>query len=250
MTTPAPAPTPAPPSTVLPSQLDGTDSPIGNLAKAFNFATHQREFEITQLTQRNNFFMIFQGVLVAGIIQSHGLAAPVITFSVCAVGLVVSLLQVGMAAGSKFWQIRWERAAKTTEIWLLQELRDYERVSNFLTADAKFLTADEIVELNQINTTAARIRDPLTFDANAIRKLNGDDVRKKGFHPLRGLENYLILRKFSVSRIPIWTAIALSLFWLGLLSCTVSINGKTLWPLDGIADVEFVPLKAEKAKTD
>jgi hypothetical protein len=37
--------------------------------------------------------MIFQGVLIAGVIQSGGTAAPVISFAVCFIGFLVSLLQ-------------------------------------------------------------------------------------------------------------------------------------------------------------
>jgi len=44
-----------------------------------------REFEITQLAQRNNFFMIFQGVMLAGVIQSSH-AIPVVSFLVCVAG--------------------------------------------------------------------------------------------------------------------------------------------------------------------
>lgn len=233
-----------PPAPVIPtSELDGRDSPVGNLSRAFEFAIHQREFEIAQLTQRNNFFMIFQGVLVAGIVQSHGAAAPAISFSVCLMGFVVSLFQVGMAAGSKFWQIRWERAAKTTELWLLEELKATRRVSNFMTADGNFLTMKEKARLSKINQTGARMMDPLTFGNDDIKKANLAEITQGRVGAVRSIENWLILRKYSVSRIPIWTAITLTIFWLGLLGCTVEINGKTLGPFPGIAEVKLVPLK-------
>lgn len=142
-------------------------SPIGSLAAAFQFAQQQREFEIGQLTQRNNFLMIFQGVLIAGLIQSQGTAAAVASFSVCALGFLVSMFQVGMAAGSKFWQVRWERAAKTTEIWLLKALQEQERINNFLTADGKHLTPAEKADMSQVNLNAARQNDQLEFDDGA-----------------------------------------------------------------------------------
>lgn len=72
-----------------------------------DIALKMREFEITQLVQRNNFFMIFQGVMLAGVIQSaHG--KPVVSFLVCVAGFFMSLLQVGMASGAKYWQEYWE----------------------------------------------------------------------------------------------------------------------------------------------
>lgn len=221
------------------------DSPVGTLTKAYDFAQRQREFEISQLTQRNNFFMIFQGVLIAGIVQSQGTAAPIITFAVCLVGLITSLLQVGMAAGSKFWQVRWERAAKTTEIWLLEELKDYKRVSNFLTADGDFLTADEKRRLADVNLTAARSTDKIEYDAGAITEANRVEISQGATTWRRWLENQLILSKFSVSRIPIWAAITLSLFWLFLLVPTISINGKTVGPLPGYFNLGVAPLKVE-----
>jgi hypothetical protein len=184
----------------------------------------QREFEINQLTQRNNFFMIFQGVLIAGLIQSQGTAAAIVSFLVCAVGLAVSLLQIGMAAGSKFWQIRWERAAKTTEIWLLEALKDQSRVSNFLTADGNYLTDDERDRLVQINETIARQNDPLTFSPGAITEANRKEVSAHAQGLTDRFENFLILQKFSVSRIPIWAGVFLSLFWFALLLCTISID--------------------------
>lgn len=234
----------SPPPTSTPPKPEEADSPMGNLAKAFEFAIRQREFEISQLTQRNNFFMIFQGVLIAGMVQSQGTAAPLITFSVCLVGFITSILQVGMAAGSKFWQIRWERAAKTTEIWLLEELKDYKRVSTFLTADGKFLTPAEQSALAAVNTTAARAADPITYVDGAISDANKEEISQGSPSWMRSFENLLILRKYSVSRIPIWAAVILSIFWLVLLMCTISVNHKTLSPISGPFDLRIVPLKS------
>lgn len=70
-------------------------------------ALKMREFEITQLAQRNNFFMIFQGVMLAGVIQSSH-AIPVVSFLVCVAGFLISLFQIGMASGAKYWQEYWE----------------------------------------------------------------------------------------------------------------------------------------------
>ncbi|WP_431065252.1 hypothetical protein [Methylotuvimicrobium sp.] len=71
----------------------------------FEVALQMREFEITQLAQRNNFFMIFQGVLLAGVIQSaHSIA--VVSFLGCVAGFSISLFQVGMASGAKYWQAK------------------------------------------------------------------------------------------------------------------------------------------------
>lgn len=70
----------------------------------FEIALRMRDFEISQLTTRNNFFMIFQGVLFAGLVQS-GHAKPIVSVLV---GFLVAVFQVGMTSGAKFWQEYWE----------------------------------------------------------------------------------------------------------------------------------------------
>src|SRR5450830_1129109 len=47
----------------------------------FKLCVEMRNFEITQLTHRNNFFMIFQGVLLSGVVQSSHMF-PVVSFLV------------------------------------------------------------------------------------------------------------------------------------------------------------------------
>lgn len=60
-----------------------------------------RNFEIGQLTNRNNFLMIFQGVLFAGLVQSVG-TFPVVSFMACITGGLVSWYQTKIAAGAKY----------------------------------------------------------------------------------------------------------------------------------------------------
>ena len=59
------------------------------LKKLYYIAVKTRNFEITQLVQRNNFFMIFQGVLIACIIYSNN-TVPFIHTAVCFVGIFIS----------------------------------------------------------------------------------------------------------------------------------------------------------------
>ena len=77
------------------------------LKKLYYIAVKTRNFEITQLVQRNNFFMIFQGVLIACIIYSNN-TVPFIHTAVCFVGIFISFFQMQIAAGAKFWQDYWE----------------------------------------------------------------------------------------------------------------------------------------------
>lgn len=148
----------------------------------FNIALRMRDFEINQLTQRNNFFMIFQGVLFAGLVQSSH-TTPIVSFMVCVVGLVIALFQVGMASGAKFWQEYWE-----------QMLSEYE------------------------NT--ARAGKPELFHSNIslYEKIVKDRMNHRGFS---GVTSKFVLCRFSVSRIPIYVGMALSVIWGLLILCTL-----------------------------
>lgn len=96
------------------SQEDPTPE---QLKDVYLLAITTRNFEITQLVQRNNFFMIFQGVLLAGLLQAsnNGHVTHVVAFLVCLAGLLISILQFFMASGAKFWQERWEHAVEMAE---------------------------------------------------------------------------------------------------------------------------------------
>lgn len=149
-----------------------------NAIDNFNIALRMRDFEIGQLTQRNNFFMIFQGVLFAGLVQSSHVK-PIVSFMVCVVGLVVALFQVGMASGTKFWQEYWE-----------QMLSDFE--------------------------SATRTgREPELFhdEDSRYEKIVKGRMNRHGFS---GLASKLVMCRFSVSRIPIYVGMTLSAIW-GLL---------------------------------
>ena len=149
----------------------------------FDIALRMRDFEITQLTQRNNFFMIFQGVLFAGLVQSSH-TKPVVSFMVCMAGFLVSLFQVGMASGAKFWQEYWE-----------QKLSDYEVLAR--GAESGELFHDDI-------------------------HLYEETVKKRmSNRGLCGLPRKLIMVRFSVSRIPIYVGIALSIIWGLLVLCAL-----------------------------
>lgn len=163
----------------------------GAMKRLFHIALENRNFEISQLVQRNNFFMVFQGVLLAGLIQSSH-SKPVVSFLVCAAGLLVSLYQVKMAAGAKFWQEYWEAALHKVEEDLIEHLKSQgEGRRTFLHL---FHEEDEI-----------------------YRKMVHDRLKEKGF----GFTESLIMKRYSVSRIPIYVAIGLSFIWALLVLCTM-----------------------------
>lgn len=161
----------------------------------FDVALRMRNFEIEQLTQRNSFLMVFQGVLFAGLVQS-GHTHAVVSFMVCVAGFVVSLFQVGMASGAKFWQNYWEKklaeyeyeARKKSEPWLV--IDDNIKPEKLLFHGSKTLYKSTVENI-----------------------MNGDYCT---------LIKKLVLHRYSVSRIPIYIGISFSIIWGLLVLCTIS----------------------------
>lgn len=91
-------------------------------------------------------------------------------------GFCISIFQVGMASGAKYWQEYWE--AKLSEL----------EPNLFHEDDCKY------------NSTV------------------------KGRLSKRGIGNWierLIMRRYSVSRIPIWVGVTFAAIWLLLALCTI-----------------------------
>lgn len=201
--------------------------------RVYELALKQREFEISQLTQRNNFFMIFQGVLIAGLVQSQGTAAPLIYFMLCFTGMVISIFQIGMAGGAKYWQIRWEVAVKDLELHLLEALKDHpRRMHQLFTADAKHLDSEGRKRLEAINQSPARRHDPLKTKKGVVQgwvEKDLDGGRHRFFN--RWMVHWAVKKKWSVSKIPLWVGFILFIFWAVLWANTVTICGRTVGEL-------------------
>ena len=165
------------------------------LEDVYRIAIAARDFEISQLVQRNNFFMVIQGVLLASLIQAdgNGKIIPIVAFLVCLAGFLVSVLQIFMAAGAKFWQERWEYAVEIVE--------------GKLFPNAEPLTNAELFRLFSSTRKAT----------NAIVKR-----RMKGKH----LVGWLVTCRFSPSRLPIYTAIVFAVIWLLLWLFTFTFSSE------------------------
>lgn len=158
----------------------------GAIAELYKLAKATRDFEIEQLVQRNNFFMIFQGVLMAGLLQAagNGKIIPIVAFLVSIAGFGAACLQVCMAAGAKFWQERWEYAVEEAERILISEIGNFpNREAIYEVFTAGMLHVQQVVE----------------------RRVGG------------GLTAYLINRRFSPSRIPIYTGLLFGAIWALLI---------------------------------
>ncbi|MNG73616.1 hypothetical protein D3C76_471140 [compost metagenome] len=168
--------------------------------EVYEICIRARDFEISQLSSRNNFLMVFQGVLFAGLLQSQG-QYPILSFLTCVCGVAVSVFQTGMAAGAKYWQEYWQAQVVVAEERLLAAIA----ASNFSREKHKLFTAS-------------------AQEARSIveqRLING----KAGW-----VTREIILLKFSVSRIPIYLSFSLIVIWLVLLICTLNVSWGMMIP--------------------
>lgn len=172
------------------------DEEINSLKSVYQIAIETRNFEIANLIQRNNFFMIFQGVLLAGLVQAEQ-SRPYVEFFICITGICVSYYQMQMASGAKYWQDWWE----TRVIHFEQQLCD-------------------------------KIKSPNNPEPYKLFHIGMKDVEKDVRNSLNNknypITNCLILKSYSVGRAPIKVAIALLLTWLVLLLSTLNFDLETL----------------------
>lgn len=169
-----------------------TNSDEKALKHLFKIALESRNFEITQLVQRNNFFMIFQGVIFMGLIQSSH-SVPIVSFMICVVGLVTSFFQSRMAAGAKFWQEYWEATLTRLETEMLHHIYNS-------TEERRYLYSLFHNDQERYNTI----------------------VRSKIGGRSQSPVNKMIMNRYSVSRIPIYVAISLGTIWFLLMLCTMA----------------------------
>lgn len=191
----------------------------------YQLSIELRNFEISQLVQRNNFFMIFQGVLLAGICQSAG-QIPVVSMVICIVGALVALLQAGMAAGAKYWQEHWELNTTTSESAMVELLQRH-RVIRYIMSRQK-MSIDKGIENRLLNRQAF----VTLFGGDSNRDKIRDGLKKS--RPKAFLLNELIMMRFSTSRIPIYVGIVLAFGWVTLFFCTFRIPGLDLHVLESI----------------
>lgn len=208
-----------------------SDNPVGSRAKGLELDLRLREFEISQLTQRNNFFMIFQGVLIAGLVQSQGTAAPLITFSMSLLGVATSAFQIGMAGGAKYWQSRWEASTRSSEISLvLALLRQGKLAVQPFTHNPTLLTEEEQRLIKKWNDQQTDCDDQITDDPDFIKNIVLADIqagRRCGFRWCADwwVRQFAIAPKWSVSRIPIWVGAMLFVFWSVIASHSIRLPG-------------------------
>lgn len=166
-------------------------SQLKALQRVYEISVNTRNFEITQLTNRNNYYMLFQGVLLAAVFSNQA-SKPLVEFLICLAGIGVSYNQVKVASGAKFWQEYWEFQASEAE----------KALKSFIL----------------INYPNYSFTDLFNLDSNVMK-----EKVKQRFKNELPQQNWLdkaytklILRKASVSRAPIYTAMVLLVCWIAL----------------------------------
>ena len=165
---------------------------LESIKSVYKICIEIRNFEINQLIQRNNFFMLFQGVLLAAALQNQA-SKPFVELVVCLAGVFVSIYQLQMASGAKYWQEWWESRVDHYE-GALRRLKQSES-ENFFEL---FATSKEDV----YREIAGRLRKSRWFS----------------------LTDMLILSSFSVGRAPIKVSLVLLLSWVTLLAHTLDLS--------------------------
>ncbi|MEN8368423.1 hypothetical protein [Acinetobacter bereziniae] len=172
------------------------DTKLSELKAVYKLAIETRNFEIQQLINRNNFFMLFQGVLLAAVFSNQE-SKPFVEFIICLAGILISWHQVGVAAGAKYWQEWWE--LKTSEIE--KELKENIGDENFIP----------LFNLEYAQSDSQREK--------VVSKIN----KQSGF--IESIINFLVLKKYSVSRVPIRSGLVLMITWVILFLSTIHWDG-------------------------
>lgn len=174
-------------------EMNLKETKISELKAVYKLAIETRNFEITQLINRNNFFMLFQGVLLAAVFSNQA-PKPIVEFIICFSGIFISGHQIKVAAGAKYWQEWWE--LKTSEIE--DELK-------------KAIGNDNFIPLFSLN------RDEMdSFREKVVTRIESPESKFLGVD-----YNNIIKSKYSVSRVPIYTGFVLMLTWVALLFSTL-----------------------------
>jgi hypothetical protein len=174
-------------------EMNLNQTKISELKAVYKLAIETRNFEITQLINRNNFFMLFQGVLLAAVFSNQA-PKPIVEFIICFSGIIISGHQIKVAAGAKYWQEWWE--LKTSEIE--DELKKSIGNDNFIP----------LFSLDNDETKSFREKVVAKIESSQNKFLEND-------------YNKIIKTKFSVSRVPIYTGFVLMLTWIALLFSTL-----------------------------
>lgn len=228
---------------------------LRELESVYSLSIETRNFEINQLINRNNFIMLFQGVLLAAVFQNQA-SKPVVEAIICLCGVFVSAFQVALSSGAKYWQEHWELKTEKIEELLKTEHADDKFIALFskgknesldpcrecerrrhalyiwvllaiflfcsvLFVNGQMLCALIVIIAFLIVVAVAEVCG--TCDESAETTANHDvdvtpqDMRKKIFKGVYlNPASILIYRKYSVSKVPVYVGLSLVVTWSAL----------------------------------
>lgn len=176
------------------------ENEINELKSVYKLSIETRNFEITNLIHRNNFFMLFQGVLLAAVFSNQA-SKPNVEFIICLMGIFISWHQIKVAAGAKYWQEWWE--VRTSDI----ELALKKKMKGLTGSDESFISLFDFSE------TQSKFETEKKVIAKTYKKPHKTSKAPELFE---SISKALISGRYSVSRVPISSGIILLITWFVL----------------------------------
>ncbi|WP_180175017.1 hypothetical protein [Acinetobacter sp. YH01022] len=191
---------------------------------------------------------------------------PLAEFFICLFCVFFSIYQTNIAAGAKYWQEYWELKTSKSEKVLREKFDKYmeiykENLIRRISNEIEYLTIlgmyDEKIE--KLKEEIGKIKDGKYIFYHLFEFLEKDDPRfkdleefkedlkkkieenEKSFDPMFKdsvnvfdlISNFLVLRKYSVSRIPIIVGICFTVLWISLFVSTMKFGGENLMIVKG-----------------
>lgn len=265
---------------------------IKELKAVYERSIATRDFEIQQLQNRNNYFIIFQGVMLSGVLMASA-SKPIIEFFICLFCFFFSIYQTNIAAGAKYWQEYWELKTSKSEKVLREKFDEYMKIYKEILIrkiqnEIEYLTILGMYKekTEKLKKEIIKIRDGKYIFYHLFEFLEKEDSRyqdlqdfkddlkarivenEKKYDPMFKdsvnvfdlISNVLILKKYSVSRIPIIVGIFFTILWGSLFLSTIKFAGDNLVNVKGftiepnthsLVDAGELPKsESDKAKTN
>lgn len=158
-----------------------------------------RNFEIQNLNTRNTFISAANIGLFAFTVE-HAEASCLLAI----LGFMVSFLQTQMAAGAKYWQEVWEHKLSDTERKLYQIYIEENKLNPDPDPFIHLFTPENMIDYENNEIIDSKFYEQQNREVHEImkRKLQTNSLIDK-----------FILKKYSVSRTPIYLGIIMMFFW-------------------------------------
>lgn len=187
-------------------------NPVSDPVLAYQEAISRRAYELAETMTRNNFFMVFQGVVVAGALNLSNATktGQWLWVVVALLGIVLSVLQFQMAASGRYQILEANRIAKARELDLLNAIPKGQPVYHFMTETYKGGSHS-----SSYTSTCYRDVMPVWRSLGYTADPKKD---KQVYERECKLVAREIMRRRSPSVIPIYVALGFVVFWMVALA--------------------------------